>query len=84
MPPHSGGMEITMKKTFKLEGLCCAHCAAHIEEEVRKIDGIESAAVTFVTQKLTATFEESGEREIIKKISKTVRRIEPDVELSEI
>ena len=33
-----------MKKTFKLEGLDCANCAAKIENAVKKIDGVSSAS----------------------------------------
>ena len=42
-----------MKAVLKLEGLCCANCAAKIENEVKKIDGIEDATVSIVTQKMT-------------------------------
>lgn len=37
-----------MKKTFKLLDLDCAHCAAKIEDSVRKIEGVAGAEVNFL------------------------------------
>ena len=42
-----------MKKTYLLEGLCCANCAAKIERGVADIDGVTDASVNFLTTKLT-------------------------------
>ena len=39
-----------MKKTYKCE-VDCANCAAKMEDAVKKIDGVESARVNFMTQK---------------------------------
>ena len=41
-----------MRKTFKLDELDCANCGAKIEAEIKKIDGVNDAKVTFMTQKL--------------------------------
>ena len=32
-----------MKKIIKLEGLCCANCAAKIEDGVKKVPGVKAA-----------------------------------------
>ena len=42
-----------MKKTFELEDLDCANCAAKMAEEIRKIEGVTFADVNFLTQKMT-------------------------------
>ncbi len=42
-----------MKKTLQLEGLDCAACAAELEEEIAKTEGVSAASVSFMTQKLT-------------------------------
>ena len=45
-----------MKKNFKLEGLDCANCAAKIEKNVKKLDGVKDATVSFwrrTTKRLT-------------------------------
>ena len=38
-----------MKKTFTLEELDCAHCAAKMEDAIGKIDGVVSASISFMT-----------------------------------
>ena len=42
-----------MKKTFRLEGLDCANCAAKIERGIAALDGVSNASVNFMTGKLT-------------------------------
>ena len=42
-----------MKKKFKLQDLDCAHCAAKMEEAIKKIPGVNDASVSFMTQKMT-------------------------------
>ena len=42
-----------MKKSFVIEELDCAHCAAKIEEEIKKIEGVNSVSVNFLAQKMT-------------------------------
>ncbi|MCM1546704.1 MAG: cadmium-translocating P-type ATPase [Clostridiales bacterium] len=49
-----------MTKTFKIEGLDCANCARELEEELNKIDGVESATVDFMGGKVILTCEESA------------------------
>ena len=42
-----------MKKQFKLVDLDCANCAAKMEEAIKRIDGVNDASVSFMTQKMT-------------------------------
>lgn len=70
-----------MKKIYKLEDLDCANCAAKMEAAISKIDGVESAAVSFMTQKLTIEADESRLDEIIKKAAKICKKIEPDCKI---
>ena len=72
-----------MKKTYILEDLDCAHCAAEIEAAVGKLDGIISSNVTFLTQKLEVEVEDGKADKITKEIKKTVKKFEPDVEVIE-
>ncbi|WP_349667274.1 cation transporter [Lacrimispora sp.] len=69
-----------MKKIVKLEGLCCANCAAKIEEEVKKLNGVESASLSFMTQRLTMEVSEEKVDEIIEAARKTAYKIEPEAE----
>lgn len=67
-----------MTKTFKMEELDCANCAAKMETAINNMPEIESAAVSFMTQKLTITTESEITTDLMKKISKVCKRIEPD------
>ncbi|MGN0768836.1 MAG: cation transporter [Christensenellales bacterium] len=67
-----------MKKVFMLEDLDCAHCAAKMEEGIKKIDGVINASVNFVMQKLTVEAEEKDFDDIMKKAVKVCKKIEPD------
>ena len=49
-----------MKKKFKIVNLDCANCAAKMEHAINKIEGVESAVVSFMAQKLTLTAEDEA------------------------
>ncbi len=69
-----------MQKIYQLRDLDCANCAAKMEEAIKKIDGINNASVSFMTQKLTIETDEDINR-IIKEVVKVVVKIEPDCEV---
>ena len=66
-----------MKRAFKLENLDCAHCAAKMEDAIGKIDGVDSANIAFMTQRLTIETEDDMER-ILDEAQKRISVIEPD------
>ena len=70
-----------MKKTYKMIGLDCANCAAKMEEAIKKIDGVNGATVSFMTQKLTLDADDARFDEILQEVISTAKRIEPDCEL---
>ena len=41
-----------MKKKYIIEGLDCANCGAKIEDAISKMDGVNSASVSFLTEKV--------------------------------
>lgn len=74
-----------MKKTFLLEDLDCAHCAAKIEEAVKNLEGVNDANVNFMTTKMVLNLNEEKDLDkTIKEIKKTVKKIEPDVTMKEL
>ncbi len=73
-----------MRKTFILEDLECANCGAKIESGVKALDGVNSATVTFMTQKMVIDAEEDKFNDIIKQTKKIIKKHEPDVVLREI
>lgn len=70
-----------MKVKVKLHDLCCANCAAKIEEKVSKLSGVESVSVNFLTEKMLLEVEPAKLDEIKSQILKIVNKIEPDVEV---
>ncbi len=68
-----------MKKTYKLEGLDCANCAAKIERAVNGLDGVTSATLNFLTTKLVIEADEAKISEIVTATEKIVKKLEPDV-----
>jgi len=73
-----------MKKTYILDGLCCANCAAKIERGVAAIDGVTNASVSFLTTKLVIEGDDDKMDDIIEAAMKVVKKIEPDVEVEEL
>lgn len=67
-----------MKKNFKLEGLDCANCAAKIEKNVKKLDGVKDATVSFFAQKLVLEADDEMFDEIVKEVAALVHRVDPD------
>lgn len=67
-----------MKKVFKLEEIDCAHCAAKMEDGIKKIDGVISAQVNFLSQKLVLEAEDEKFDVILVEAQKVCRKIEPD------
>lgn len=67
-----------MKKVFKLEDLDCANCAAKMESAIAKIDGVVSASVSFMSQKMTIEADDARFDDIIKEAVKVCKKVEPD------
>ncbi len=70
-----------MKRSYPLEDLDCAVCAEKMADAIRRIDGVKSADVSFLMQKLTLTAEEERFDEILKKAVKACKKIEPDCKI---
>ena len=75
--------DLDMKKTYILDGLCCANCAAKMETGINKIEGIDKATISFLTSKLVIETAEEPTKDLLKKIEKVVHKVEPDVEMKE-
>ncbi len=70
-----------MKKTYKLIDLDCAHCAAKMEDGIRKLDGVTNVSVNFLTQKLTIEADDARFDEIVRQAVKVCAKVEPDCEI---
>ena len=67
-----------MKKTFILENLDCANCAAKLERSLNKIEGVE-AVVTFMTKKMMLEAEENRMEEAVSEAERIIKKLEPQV-----
>lgn len=70
-----------MKKTFAMENLDCANCAAKMEKNILKIDGVKSATVSFFAQKLVLEADDARWDEIVKEACAAVSRVDADCEV---
>ena len=67
-----------MKKTYQIEDLDCAHCAALMETGIRKISGATEVTVSFLTQKRTNTADDGQFDEIMQEVRTTGKKIDHD------
>ena len=71
-----------MKKTYSIE-VDCANCANLMEEAAQKTEGVASAVVNFMTQKMIVEFAEGADQKAtMKAVLKACKKVEPDCELS--
>ena len=70
-----------MKKKFKLIDLDCANCAAKMEEGIKGIDGVISASVSFMNQKMTIEAEDDKFDAVMEEAVKICAKIEPDCKI---
>lgn len=67
-----------MKRTFKLEDLDCANCAAKMEEAIRKLEGVTKVSVNFMAQKMILEADDDKFDDVLKEAVKCVSKVEPD------
>lgn len=74
-----------MKKTYKID-VDCANCAAKMEEQVKKTEGVKDASVSFMTLKMRVEFEDGieegeGVKAVMQKALKNCKKVEDDCEI---
>lgn len=70
-----------MKKRFAMKNLDCANCAAKMEAAIRKIDGVQSVIVNFLTQKLTLEAPEDRFDEILELAAAACKKVDADCQV---
>ncbi|MCI8908759.1 MAG: heavy-metal-associated domain-containing protein [Angelakisella sp.] len=70
-----------MRKSYKLIDLDCANCAAKMEDGIRRIDGVLSATVSFMSQKLTIETEDGRMDEVMQEVVRVCKKVEPDCQI---
>ena len=66
-----------MKKVYSIEHLCCANCAARIEEKLKNLPEVEELTLTFATKKLSVTAKNPDK--LLPKLTEIARTVEDDV-----
>ena len=67
-----------MKKTYALDELDCSNCGLKMEEAVRKIKGVKSVNISFMTQKITLEADDADFDRVLKEAVKACKKVEPD------
>ena len=68
-----------MKKTYRLNGLECANCAAKMEKAINDLNGVKDATVNFMTTKMVIEADDEKMDEILILAEKIIKKIEPQV-----
>jgi len=70
-----------MKRELLLEGLDCSNCAMKIENGIKKIDGISSCSVNFVTKTLSIESEKGLIDSVISEAKSKIKQLEPNIKV---
>lgn len=70
-----------MKRRYTLENLECANCAAKMEDEIKKLDGVNSVTVNFITTKMVLDVEDDKFDSVLEQAKDIIKSIEPYVEV---
>lgn len=67
-----------MRKSFKLEDLGCANCAAKMQDKISALPGVEKASVNFMTQKFTLVADDGKFDALVDEAQKIMTSYEKD------
>lgn len=67
-----------MKKTFQLEELDCANCAAKMERAISEMPEVNSVSINFMAQKMVIDIDADQFDATMKKVQKAIAKVEPD------
>ena len=67
-----------MKKTYRMEDLDCANCAAKMERAIASIEGVTRVTVSFMAQKMILEADDDRFDEILKEVVRCVKKVDAD------
>ena len=70
-----------MKRVLKMKDLDCSNCAAKMENAIKKIDGVNSVSISFMSQKMFLDVEDSKYDIVVKEIVKVCKKVDSDCEV---
>ena len=71
-----------MHRSFKIQNLGCANCAAKMENDINKLDGVSKASISFMTQRLTLDAEDTRFDDIINECDRICKKYEPETSIT--
>ena len=78
--PREGEGPFNFKtQVYMLENLGCANCAAKMERAIQQVEGVISANVSFMTQKLSIEIADENFDSVWKEVKKKAKKANPDV-----
>lgn len=70
-----------MKKTFKID-VDCPNCAIKMEDAIKKTNGVKSAIINYMAQKLIVEIDDNDNFSLImKNILKNCKKVDSDCEI---
>lgn len=70
-----------MKRTFKMEELCCANCASKMETAINKLPDVDTAVINFMSQRITIVADEDKFPSILDDAQKLITKIDRDCKI---
>ena len=67
-----------MHRSFKIQNLGCANCAAKMENDINKLDGVSKASISFMTQRLTLDADDTRFDDIVNECDRICKKYEPE------
>ena len=68
-----------MKRSYKLEELDCANCAAKMEAAINKLEGVEECTISFMLQRMNITADDLDE--VLPRVQEAISKVEPDCKI---
>ena len=73
-----------MKKTYSLDQLDCAACAAKMEEAASQVPGVEELRINFLTKTMSLTASEDHFEQVAQNVMAACQRVEPECRVCEV
>ena len=68
-----------MRKTYQLEDLECANCAAKMEKDISAFPEVKKCTITFMTSRMSITVDDDANLEdVLDRAQKVMRSYEKD------
>ena len=68
-----------MRKTYELENLECANCAAKMERDISAFPEVTKCTITFMTSRMSITIDDDADLEdVLDRAQKVMRSYEKD------